>query len=463
MSRVALREPRPEQSTRPAAPTLATPRRTEVAARALEHEAARVAETVGSDPAPLSAASTHGGSLPPPMRAFMEDRLGHDFSRVRVHADPAAADRARALGARAFTRGDDVFFGHGEYAPATARGRQLLAHELTHVVQQADGVTPGIQCAPKDCDPTKRADVEAEVRARVEAAAKDAAALPELYLALKRARACFADFDEAAFLALVPASPSIYPSALRKEISKGHGKEVAKDDRKLAWAESRRPFAGYRVSGFDTARRFTSGENARLLGATPAPSHEGFREFSADPAKAQPAFEEASVLVFSGHQYAQYKLPGVWTDGGDNVLDVRGIKGPLTNVKLLISTSCATLCKEAFEVWKGIFPNAVFLGAARSTPLKGSVLANAFVKSLPADLLFDPGAPGLSSAISAWKSAVEKTQTGNVRGGVLDIAAATVEVWDGKKWLSLGATDEDNVCKVKGDYSASRPDPRGGP
>ena len=88
------------------------------------------------------------------------------------------------------------------------------------------------------------------------------------------------------------------------------------------------------------------------------------------------------------------------------------------------------------------------------------MLANAFVKSLPPDLLFDPGAPGLAGAISAWKSAVKQTQTAAVRGGVLDIAAATVELWDGKSWLKLGATDADNVCKVKGDYSAQRPDPR---
>jgi hypothetical protein len=206
-----------------------------------------------------------------------------------------------------------------------------------------------------------------------------------------------------------------------------------------------------------------SSRNLRKLGATPAPSHEPSREFSSDPDKAQRAFSEANVLVFSGHQYAQYKLPGVWTNGGRQQLDVRGVRGPLTNVKLLISTSCATLCKEAYEVWKPIFPNAIFLGAARSTPLKGSTLANSFVKGLPQDLLFDSGATGLSGAIGAWKSAVERTQTGNVRGGVLDIAAGTVEFWDGGRWVTLGATDADNICHVKGDYSATVPDPRASP
>lgn len=463
MSLLAAQVPRPKQSTVaalarfvPSRSTLLQPRM----AYSPEQEADRVAEEVGSDLAAVSGGSALDGSLPPSRRSFLEDRLGQDFSRVRIHADASAADRASRLSARAFTRGADVFFGRAEYAPATARGGRLLAHELTHVVQQQLGVAHGLQRAPDDCATKKRPDVDAEVRARVQAAAKDSVALPDLYLALKRARACFQDFDETAFIDLLPGTSSIYPSDLRKTIAKGHAKETAKDDRKLAWAESRKPFAGYVMSGFDTAKRFTTGDNLRRLGATLSGAHEPYREFAKDPGKAQKAFEDASVLVFSGHQYAQYKLPGVWTDGGANTLDVRGIKGPLPNVKLLISTSCATLCKEAWQVWKSIFPNAVFLGAARSTPLKGSVLANAFVKSLPQDLLFDPGAPGMSSAISAWKSAVQATQTGDVRGGVLDIAAGTVEIWDGKKWINLGAGDKDNVCKVKGDYSANVPDQR---
>lgn len=64
---------------------------------------------------------------------------GHDFSRVRVHSDGRAAESAAAVGARAYAVGRHVVFGAGEYAPSTAGGRQLLAHELTHVVQQGEG------------------------------------------------------------------------------------------------------------------------------------------------------------------------------------------------------------------------------------------------------------------------------------------------------------------------------------
>lgn len=69
-------------------------------------------------------------------RREMESRLGHDFAAVRVHADAAAGESALAVGASAYTVGRHVAFAPGSYQPTTARGRQLLAHELTHVVQQ---------------------------------------------------------------------------------------------------------------------------------------------------------------------------------------------------------------------------------------------------------------------------------------------------------------------------------------
>jgi len=80
-----------------------------------------------------------GNSLPPGIRAFMEERFGVDFSNVRIHADSEAARMARALNAEAFTYGRDIYFGEGRYRPETTEGKKLLAHELTHVVQQSRG------------------------------------------------------------------------------------------------------------------------------------------------------------------------------------------------------------------------------------------------------------------------------------------------------------------------------------
>jgi hypothetical protein len=82
-------------------------------------------------------------------RAFMEPRFGRDLSRVRVHTDARAADSARAVNASAFTVGRDIVFGRGRFRPGSREGRRLLAHELTHVVQQdgRQGAT-GIDAGP---------------------------------------------------------------------------------------------------------------------------------------------------------------------------------------------------------------------------------------------------------------------------------------------------------------------------
>jgi hypothetical protein len=80
-----------------------------------------------------------GEPLDATARAFMEPRFGHDFSRVRVHVDSRAAESARAVNALAYTVGRNVVFGAGQYSPGTAAGNSLLAHELTHVLQQSGG------------------------------------------------------------------------------------------------------------------------------------------------------------------------------------------------------------------------------------------------------------------------------------------------------------------------------------
>jgi len=77
-----------------------------------------------------------GQPLDPETRAFMELRFGHDFSQVRVHTDARAAESARAAKASAYTVGRDIIWGSGAPAANTASGKNLLAHELTHVIQQ---------------------------------------------------------------------------------------------------------------------------------------------------------------------------------------------------------------------------------------------------------------------------------------------------------------------------------------
>jgi Domain of unknown function (DUF4157) len=77
-----------------------------------------------------------GTGLPVGVRTFMEQRFGADFGAVRVHSDAHADGLNREIGAEAFTTGADIYFRAGRYAPTSGDGRRLIAHELTHVVQQ---------------------------------------------------------------------------------------------------------------------------------------------------------------------------------------------------------------------------------------------------------------------------------------------------------------------------------------
>lgn len=144
---------------------------------ALEREADRVAEQVLSGPAPkgvdaapvrVQRLATHasgtseeapqsvgralegaGRPLDGATRGDMEQRFGHDFSQVRVHHDGEAQQSARDVGAQAYTVGSDIVFGAGHPAPERSDGGRLLAHELTHVLQQTGGSAgTGVQAFP---------------------------------------------------------------------------------------------------------------------------------------------------------------------------------------------------------------------------------------------------------------------------------------------------------------------------
>ncbi len=104
-----------------------------------------------------------GQPLDATTRMFMEPRFRRDFSQVRVHTDARAAESATAIGARAYTNGYHVAFGAGQFQPETEQGRRLLAHELTHVVQQTQA--PGFSEVSRSQQPPaiQRDDPEEEV------------------------------------------------------------------------------------------------------------------------------------------------------------------------------------------------------------------------------------------------------------------------------------------------------------
>jgi hypothetical protein len=105
--------------------------------------------------AALRAAVRNGAPLSPQLRAHFERRLGHDFGGVRVHADAESAQAARAIHAKAYTIGQDIVFASGRYAPETAEGKKLLAHELVHVARHSDAEPEVIRRSPDDATGTQ--------------------------------------------------------------------------------------------------------------------------------------------------------------------------------------------------------------------------------------------------------------------------------------------------------------------
>jgi hypothetical protein len=100
------------------------------------HSRARGFEVADARSRTTPAARMSGRSLPASLKEEFEAEFEADFGAVRVHTGGRAARLSRGLQAQAFTHGSDVYFGAGMYAPGTPAGRRLLAHELTHVVQQ---------------------------------------------------------------------------------------------------------------------------------------------------------------------------------------------------------------------------------------------------------------------------------------------------------------------------------------
>jgi hypothetical protein len=135
-------------------------------------------------PTPESAGSmslSGGRALDRATRAFFEPRLGRDLSRVQVHTGPQASAQARAIAARAFTIGNDIVFGEGEYRPGTHEGNSLLAHELAHVLHQdvagASAIRRQTMAPPGPAVSTGTSDLEKDLLDREERALAQITAL----------------------------------------------------------------------------------------------------------------------------------------------------------------------------------------------------------------------------------------------------------------------------------------------
>ena len=137
-----------QEADQVAAQVLAAPSRSVVSGVAPRIQRVTGQSSGDAETTPASVHHTLSGSGSPleaALRQDMEQRFGHDFSRVRVHSGAAAEQSAREVNAHAYTAGSSIVFGAGQFAPGSHEGRRLLAHELTHVVQQtgAAGIYAG--------------------------------------------------------------------------------------------------------------------------------------------------------------------------------------------------------------------------------------------------------------------------------------------------------------------------------
>ncbi len=149
VARRVVQMPQPSSRVASASPVLArSALRVQRAAQTTDAASTAPADTA----ARIQSRKTGGAPLPLPLRRYMEPRFGADFSAVRVHTDAEAARLSQRLGARAFTTGEHVFFGAGQFQPDTMAGRELVAHELAHTVQQ--GAAPQQQPVQRDVDVT---------------------------------------------------------------------------------------------------------------------------------------------------------------------------------------------------------------------------------------------------------------------------------------------------------------------
>lgn len=126
--------------------------------------------------------STGGSPLDTGVRADMEARLGHDFGDVRVHTDDQAHESARSVNAHAYTVGSHIVFQRSRYDPGSQEGQTMLAHELTHVVQQRSGPVDGTPAAGgiRVSDPSDRFEREAAATAEQAMAEPAVAAAPAM-------------------------------------------------------------------------------------------------------------------------------------------------------------------------------------------------------------------------------------------------------------------------------------------
>jgi hypothetical protein len=244
-----------------------------------------------------------GSPLDDDTRDFMESRFGHDFGAVRVHTGAQAERSAEAVNARAYTVGPDVVFGAGAYAPGTHAGKQLIAHELTHVVQQmpslkrvqrerqetdqgADGTESAE--ATNDISPAEAmAQAEAEVT-EAEVAQEPVEEVPAKPVALQEQAGGAAGGQGGGAAGGGGAAPAQAPTSQAGSIAEGAAEAVMEQAAKAQPAAEREDAGAIQINAVPSAD--ASGADVADAGAATTP-----QAISSEAAIAAPGATEASA------------------------------------------------------------------------------------------------------------------------------------------------------------------------
>lgn len=111
----------------------------------------------------INSSRGNGSTMDSNTQSFMSSRFGTDFSQVKIHTDREAVQMSKELNAKAFTTGNDIYFNEGQYQPGSDSGKQLLAHELTHTVQQGAAGQKIQKFDFEDCNGTQQTDTNSAV------------------------------------------------------------------------------------------------------------------------------------------------------------------------------------------------------------------------------------------------------------------------------------------------------------
>jgi hypothetical protein len=418
-------------------------------------------------------ALTQGGeALSAPMRSFYEPRFARDLGGVRLHGGMYARQYNETLRARAFTVGNHIWLGRH----VTAQPSPVLAHDLAHVLQQsqsADGAANArhIQRTPDDSAPAVEPSAPAEGTA--DPLCASIGSIPEISAA---------NIDEAdnrlttiRKLKIVKRCGTAEQQTNAHEHLKTDLGEAAGD---ALWLEADAAFAGY--TGMYPEYAPDIKRHLKTLGTTNTAAFQDFaipatvnaanasayRASARRAAKAEKAdLGRTDILYFRGHQYAQYKTPGVFTSVSSTPqgFDLRYVEqaGGFPNVKLMICTSCATLCTEALDLFTGLFPNVVILGYRGGAPLDGDKVRNAFdtkITALKRPLLLDQ-AVDVDAIVGAWQEFIQARYAGDAVRLPGVFRAGNVEYFDGKAWNNLSPSSADNKCARHGNNTTLFPGP----